>query len=162
MQLSYRRLPLVIPMLLAFGCGPEPVPVPPPGTRTAPATPMAPPTTLSFAPDEPGISDIARVSRYVYREMNTRPECDLVGLPSGRYDYVYDVTVAKARITGARLNGVALVGAVGSQALAPAQWPPALAKRLDCLLPHLKRLELQPVPADGVYAARFVASGPPS
>lgn len=156
MQLPTRRhLPILIPALLALACGPEPVPVPPPAARTGPA----PATTLSFAPDEAGIPEIARVSRYVYREMNARPECDLVGLPSGRYDYVYDVTVSKGRITSARLNGVALLGGGGPQALGPPQWPPALEKRIGCLLPHLKRIEMAPAPADGVYATRFVASG---
>jgi hypothetical protein len=123
---------------------------------------MTPATTLSFAPEEAGISDIARVSRYVYREMNARAECALEALPPGRYDYVYDVTVSKGRITDARLNGVALLGVGGSQALAPPQWPTALEERLGCLLPHLKRVEMGPAPADGVYATRFVAGGPSS
>lgn len=131
--------------------------MPPPGARAAPA----PSTTLSVAPDEAGISDMARVSRYVYREMNTRPECELLGLPSGRYEYVYDVIVARGRIVEARLTGVARLGPTGPQALARAEWPVALAKRLTCLLPHLRRIELAPAPADGAYATRFAASGPP-
>lgn len=148
---------LVASALVSLACGgPAPVPVPPPGAH---ATPAGPPTTLSFAPDEPGITDIARISRYVFREMNARAECALDPLPPGRYDYVYDVTVAKGRITEARLSSVAHVEEAGSHAVAKQQWPPALEKRIACLLPHLKRLEMAPPPADGTYPTRFVAGG---
>jgi len=141
-----------------LGCGgPAPVPVPPPGAH---ATPAAPPTTLSFAPDEAGITDIARVSRYVYREMNARAECALEDLPPGRYDYAYDVTVALGRITEARLASVAHVEDAGPHDVPLDQWPSALQRRLACLLPHLKRVEMAPAPADGVYPTRFAAGGP--
>lgn len=131
----------------------------PPPRAEAPA-PAAPATTLSFDPGEAGISDIARVSRFVFREMNARTECPLEALPPGRYDYVYDVTVAKGRVTAARLASVAHLEAAGSHAVPAEQWPPALDKRLGCLLPHLKKLELSPAPADGTYATRFVAGSP--
>jgi len=138
-------------------------PSPPDGTyptqfvmRASAATPAA----SRPDPTEPGLSDLARVARYLFREMQRREtEC--------RSDNPYADTLAyrlRVRVVGSRFADVELAGArltVGerSTTLEPGEWPVSLSSYVACLRPFLQELEMSPAPADGVYEPEYGLPG---
>jgi hypothetical protein len=114
------------------------------------------------APDADGISDLARISRYVFAEMRARAStCSREPLPPGRFDYTYEVTVRGGRVTRGRLVQVSAATAEGVVTLERSKWPAALETSLNCNLPFLQAMPMKPSPADGVYETLFSGVGPP-
>ena len=151
-------------LLVLGGCRDEPRPAPTTraGSPPAAARPSHPAGQGGAeGPGAAGISDLARISRYVFAEMQARgPSCQKQAFPPGRYDYVYEVTVRGGRVVAGRLAAVSRVTPVGATVLPSAQWPAALSASLACLQPFLEAMPMAPAPADGTYEARFSATGP--
>jgi len=135
---------------LGAGCGT------PPGDRAPAAERPAVARDESFDPQAPGLTDLARLSRYVFREMRRRgEECAPDPAPAGRVDYTLELEVASGRIRAARLATVSAELGGFTAPLLPERWPPGLVASIECLAPHLKALPMPTAPADGVYESRF-------
>jgi hypothetical protein len=168
-----RSATLAVLSLVLAGCsdGDAPRPVsdlasPPPATdtlrplssrETAAAPAAAPPTAPGSDPDdpaEPGISDLARLARYVYRTMQRHEEVCPFGNPfRDRLHFALAVEVSGGRMARVGVGHVGLEPAAGGAArtLKPAQWPRELVAYVACLEPHLKTVAMSPAPADGTY-----------
>jgi len=168
-----RGLMTAIVSLLALaggspGCSrdePRPVPVDAPSAAppfaAIPAHGAPPRPAEAPAPEADGISDLARISRYVFAEMRARAStCQREPLPPGRFDYTYEVTVRGGRVTRGRLVHVSLAAPQGAGTLERSKWPATLETSLTCLLPFLQAMPMKPFPADGVYETRFSGVGP--
>jgi hypothetical protein len=137
-------------LLVAVGActdrdAPRPVPVP----DQAPATAADPDD-----PAEPGISDLARLARYVFRTMQRHEEaCPFDNPLRDPLHFALEIEVKGGRMTrvGVGHVGVEPAGASEARPLAAAQWPRALTTYVTCLEPHLKAVTMAPSPADGVY-----------
>jgi hypothetical protein len=157
-------------LLLAVGCtdrdAPRPVPVPDqePAAGTRPLSSRgAPPPAAAAAPGsavdpddpaEPGIPDLARLARYVFRAMQTHDEvCPFDNPFRDRLHFALETEVKAGRMTRLRLGHVGLEPAAGGEArtLTEAQWPRELTAYVACLAPHLQAVAMAPSPADGVY-----------
>lgn len=146
-------------LLLAalWGCGgrdaARPVPEADVGVATTP-----PPELLGIepagAPDptEPGIPDLARLARYVFREMRRQQAgCSLSNPFHDSLSFALVTEVKGGRIVGARL-GKAVLERGPEELPLPGGIPPAdLVAYVDCLEPQLKAVEMAPAPADGIY-----------
>jgi hypothetical protein len=120
----------------------------------------APTVSPSLDPAEQGLSDLARISRYVFREMRLREAAcrGSTSLP-GRVAYTLVVDVEGGKVTGASIGSAEIEQAGVGTALSEDRWPQGLVEKVDCLRPYLTRMEMAPAPADGRYRARF-AIGP--
>jgi hypothetical protein len=161
MRLLWLLLPLFV---LAVACtdrdAPKPVPVGDAGARTAAPTPPADPDD----PAEQGISDLARLARYVYKAMQSHDEvCPFANPFRDRLHLALAVEVKGGRIARVGLAHVGVEPAGGSEArtLAAAQWPRELTGYVTCLAPHLKAVEMDPSPADGSYEPAYAFGGRP-
>ncbi len=157
-----RPLSILLPLLLLFSCtdrdAPKPVPVPQEGTRAAAPSPPADPDD----PAEPGIGDLPRLARYVFRAMQAHEEvCPFDNPFRERVHFALAVDVKGGRITGVALGNVGVEPAGGAEArtLAKAQWPRELTGYVTCLAPHLEAVEMDPAPADGSYDPAYAFSG---
>ena len=166
---------LILATLLAVACtdrdAPRPVPVPADGppadvsrplsSREAIPTPAAP-TADPDDPAEPGISDLARLARYVFRAMQRHEEvCPFDNPFRDRLHFALDVEVKGGRMTRVGLGHVGLEppGASEARPLAAAQWPPELTGYVACLAPHLQAVAMAPSPADGSYEPAYSYGG---
>jgi hypothetical protein len=130
-----------------------PAPEPPPREPT-------PAAADSFDPQAPGLSDLARLSRYVFREMGRgAARCAPEPVPSGRIGYTLEIEVASGRIASARLATVTAELGGFTAPLLPERWPRELVASVECLEPHLRAISMSTPPADGVYASRFALGG---
>jgi len=158
------RLPLLLALLLlvAVSCtdrdAPKPVPVPDEGTRAA-----APSTTVDpDDPAEPGIGDLARLARYVFKTMQRHEEvCPFANPFRDRLHFALTVEVKGGRMTRVALGhvGVEPAGASEARPLAAAQWPRELTGYVTCLAPHLQAVAMDPAPADGPYEPVYAFGG---
>lgn len=111
----------------------------------------------SVDPAAAGISEIARISRYVFREMSLRQTtCGALPVAPGRFDWTLRVEVKGGRVADVRLSNAAVVQGGLARPLASAEWPAGLRARVDCLSPYLRAMDMAPAPADGVYESRFL------
>jgi len=120
-------------------------------------------------PAEAGISDLARLARYVFRTM--RRHVGICPFDSPLRDplhFALEIEVKGGRMTrvGVGHVGVEPAGAGEARTLAAAQWPLALTAYVACLEPHLKAVTMAPSPTDGVYEPVYSfggrATGPPA
>ncbi len=101
-------------------------------------------------PAEPGISDLARLARYVFRTMQRHEEAWPFDNPLREpLHFALEIEVKGGRMTAAS----------EARTLAAAQWPPALTTYVTCLEPHLKAVTMAPSPADGVYEPVYSFGG---
>jgi hypothetical protein len=167
-------LRLVFFLLAAVACtdrdAPRPVPVPdqdsaadatrPLSSREAPPPPAGAPAgaaPVAVDPDdpaEPGIPDLARLARYVFRAMQRHEDvCPFDNPFRDKLHFALEIEVKAGRMTRVGLGHVGLeAGAPGeARTLAEAQWPRELTAYVACLAPHLQAVAMAPSPADGVY-----------
>jgi len=157
------RRSLILLTLLTVACtdrdAPRPVPVPDQGAA-APAPPAA-----AIDPDdpaEPGISDLARLARYVFRTMQRHEQvCPFDNPFRDRLHFALAIEVRGGRMARVGLGHVGLEPAAGGEArtLTQAQWPRELTGYLTCLAPHLQAVAMAPSPADGSYEPVYSFGG---
>jgi hypothetical protein len=161
-----RRAVILATLLVALACtdrdAPKPVPVP--DERAAAAAP--PPATVDpDDPAEPGISDLARLARYVFKTMQGHEEICPFGNPfRDRLHFALAIEVRGGRMTRVGLGHVGLEPATGGEArtLAQSQWPRELTRYVTCLAPHLQAVAMAPSPTDGSYEPVYSFSANPA
>lgn len=158
MPLAARLTGVIVAVAALPGCDTRP-PMPPPAVLSQAPTPTTTAAAASLDPSEPGISDLARLARHVFKVMAARQrECAIKGLPPGRLSYQIDVEVREGRIAAASLGGVSAMSSREPVPLARPDWPVPILEFVRCLEPHLVGLALAPAPADGAYPARFLTT----
>src|SRR5512134_1503464 len=144
---SPKRVALALALLSACGGGPpppEPVPIEAPANQAlAPLSSHGTPpqeapraATRVERPDpaEAGISDLARLARYVFREMGAREEsCRLLNPFHERLGFVLRIEVKQGRMRSVALSSARLERDGGPSELPEAQWPQALRSYVACL-----------------------------
>ena len=177
------RSPLAVALalcLLAAGCtdrdAPRPVPVPDrdvaDGSRPLSSRETLPPPAAAPAaavdpddPAEPGIPDLARLARYVFKAMQRHEKiCPLENPFRDRLHFAFEIDVKAGRMTRAGLGRAGHGGEAGGEPhdIPRAQWPPELTGYVACLEPHLKAVVMAPSPADGTYEPVYTFSGNPA
>jgi hypothetical protein len=166
-----RRLLLPLPLLLAVSCSdrdaPKPVPVPDEDVSASLPGPGAAPVPGAVAADpddpaEPGISDLARLARYVFKTMQRHDEvCPFANPLPDRLHFTLSLDVKGGRIARVGLGYVTVepAGASEPRSLAEARWPRELTAYVECLAPHLRALSMDPAPADGSYEPAYAYGG---
>jgi hypothetical protein len=157
-----------VALALAFGlglaaCRERAHDAPPPAVAARPAGPPAvAATTDPNDPSEPGISDLARLARYVFSTMQRHEDvCPLQNPFRDTLHFAFAIEVAGGRMTRVGLGEVAVDGSAGKRSLRQAQWPDALVGYVTCLAPHLQGLVMSPAPADGAYEPVYSFGGQP-
>ena len=164
-------------LLLAAACtdrdAPRPVPVPdrdPAADATRPLSsresipPVAAPGPAVDPddPTEPGISDLARLARYVFRTMQRHDEvCPFENPFRDRLHFALEIEVKTGQMTRVGLGHVGLQPETAGEAkaLAEAKWPRELTTYVACLAPHLQAVAMTPSPADGSYEPGYTFGG---
>jgi hypothetical protein len=128
------------------------------------AIPPAPPSAAVDPDDpaEPGISDLARLARYVFKTMQRHEEvCPFDNPFRERLHFALAIDVKGGRMTRVGLGhvGVEPEAARSTRTLAEAQWPRELTGYVACLAPHLQAVAMAPSPADGSYEPEYSFSG---
>jgi len=155
-----RLVSLVAVAVLTACSGPAPQPGTDPGSR--PGVPATPGAADEWGLSDPGTPNLARVSRYVYRELTLRrDECGTGRQLKLPVDYRIEMQLSGGRIVEATLVAVDLHVGAARQPIPRERWPPGLAQESDCMRPYLRELLIRPIPADGVYVARFSAGPMP-
>jgi len=167
-------------LLLAAGCtdrdAPRPVPVPdrdvadgsrPLSSREALPPPFPAPGAAVDPddPTEPGIPDLARLARYVFKTMQRHEEiCPLENPFRDRLHFALEIEVKAGRMTRVGLGHVGLEPETAGEAktLAEPQWPRELTAFATCLAPHLQAVVMAPAPADGSYEPVYSYRGQPA
>ena len=154
-------------LVLAISCtdrdAPKPVPVPEEGSRGAAPSPRAAasPSADPDDPAEPGIGDLPRLARYVFRTMQAHQEvCPFDNPFRERLHFALAIDVKGGRIARVGLGhvGVEPAGA-DARTLARAQWPRELTGYVTCIGPHLQATDMAPAPADGSYEPAYAFGG---
>jgi len=103
-------------------------------------------------PAEPGLPDLVRLARYVFREMRRQQAvCSLSNPFPDSLSFVLVTEVKGGRIVGVRL-GKAVLERGQEELPLPGGIPPnELVAYVDCLQPLLGAVEMAPAPADGTY-----------
>jgi hypothetical protein len=168
------RALILATLLAAVACSdrdaPRPVPVPdatPDATRPLSSRETIPPAPPSAAvdpddPAEPGISDLARLARYVFQAMQRHEEVCPFGNPlRDRLHFALAIEVRGGRMAQVGLGhvGVEPEPAGSARMLAEARWPRELTGYVACLAPHLRAVTMAPAPADGAYEPEYSFSG---
>jgi len=166
----------VVLCLLAVGCtdrdAPRPVPVPD-QERAADATrPLSGRETLPSSapgsavdpddPAEPGIPDLARLARYVFKTMQRHEEvCPFENPLREPLHFALEIEVKKGRMARVGLGHIGLEAEAAGKArtLAESQWPRELTAYVACLAPHLQAVAMAPSPADGAYEPVYSFGG---
>jgi hypothetical protein len=115
-------------------------------------------------PAEPGIPDLARLARYVYKTMQRHEEvCPLENPFRDRLHFALEIEVKAGRMTRVGLGHVGLEPEAAGEAktLAEPQWPRELTAFATCLAPHLQAVAMAPAPADGSYGPVYSYRGQP-
>jgi hypothetical protein len=111
-------------------------------------------------PTEDGISDLARLARYVFREMQAREaSCRLDNPFHERLAFTLRIPVERGRMRTVSLASARLERPGGPNTLAAAEWPQALTGYVACLEPFLTAIAMRPAPADGSYDAEYSFGG---
>ena len=155
---------MVLALALALGpaaCSDRAGPPPAAGSRSAAPPPVAA-TADPNDPAEPGISDLARLARYVFSTMQRHEDvCPLQNPFRDTLHFAFAIEVAGGRMTRVGLGEVAVEGSAGKRSLRQAQWPDALVGYVTCLAPHLQGVVMSPAPADGAYEPAYSFAGQP-
>jgi hypothetical protein len=174
--------PLLTLLLFSFSAAactdrdaPRPVPVPGREAAAGPARPLSsretlpppvPATTVDpDDPAEPGISDLARLARYVFKTMQQHEEvCPFDNPFRDRLHFALAIEVKGGRMTRVGLGHAGLEPGAGGETrtLAEVQWPRELTAYVTCLGPHLGALAMAPAPVDGTYDPVYTFAGRPT
>jgi hypothetical protein len=170
-----RHLALVSLLSVIPACtdrdAPRPVPVPTgeagAGTRPLSSRESLPPPAVDpNDPAEPGIPDLARLARYVFRTMQRHEDvCPVENPFRDRLHFAFEIEVKGGRMTRVALGQVAHGGEAngeGAHAVPEAQRPRELTAYAACLAPHLEAVVMAPAPADGTYEPVYSFSGNPA
>ena len=168
---------VLLALLLTAACtdrdAPRPVPVPERGvadtarpfsSREAASTPAPAAAADADDPAEPGISDLARLARYVFKTMQSHEEvCPFDNPFRDRLEVALAIEVKGGRVTRVGLGHVGLEAEArgAARTLAEAQWPRDLTAYVTCLGPHLGAVTMAPAPADGAYEPVYTFAGRP-
>jgi hypothetical protein len=107
-------------------------------------------------PTEPGIGDLPRLARYVFRVMGSHDEVCAFDNPfPDRVHFALDLEVRGGRIVRVGIGHAGLEGKGGVRSLAPSDWPRELREYVFCLTPHLEEVVMDPSPADGAYGPAY-------
>lgn len=141
----------------------EPRPTAAPPERDARPTDTRPVATRPLPPGEPdpaetGITDLARLARYVFREMQVAESiCPFVNPLHDPLAFAFHVEVADQRMSHVHL---AWAGVRAGEELQPLREPPAeLTAYVECLAPRLEAARMDPAPADGEYQPEYSYPG---
>jgi hypothetical protein len=119
-----------------------------PTPRAAPALPPGVPD-----PAEPGISNLARVARYVFREMRlAEDECPFVNPLPDALSFAFHIEIRDGRVADAHL---AWAGVRHGDEIHRIEAPPELTAYAECLEPRLEAVAMAPAPADGTYRPEY-------
>jgi len=173
-----RKLALTLSLAVVFGCSDAPPrPVATPAPRAAQDAVLAPlssrsgslptaaPTSAPAAvdrpdPTEPAIPDLARVARYVFREMGAPAgNCALANPLHDPLAFTLRIAVRRGRIASVTLASARVERGGAPQALAQPEWPRELRDYVACLEPGLRALRMDPAPADDTYDAEYSFPG---
>jgi hypothetical protein len=112
-------------------------------------------------PAEPGIPDLARLARYVFREIRANEEaCSFANPLHDDISFAFHIEVQGGRMTTAHL---AWIGTrVGEEVRPLPAAPPELVAYVECLRPLLQAVRMDPTPADGVYQPEYSYPGHPT
>jgi hypothetical protein len=116
-------------------------------------------------PAEPGIPDLARLARYVFKTMQRHEDvCPFDNPFRDRLRFAIGIEVKKGRMTGVGLGHVGFgpEAAGESRPLAEGQRPRELKAYVACLAPHLRAVTMAPAPADGTYEPVYSFSANPA
>jgi hypothetical protein len=103
-------------------------------------------------PAEPGISDLARLARHVFRTMQQHDAaCPVANRYRDTLHFAFAIGVAGGRMTSVGLVQVAFEGPKGQRPLPQTMWPRELTAYVACLEPALKAVVMSPAPADARY-----------
>ena len=133
-----------------------------PVAPTPPPPPTASPVLPSGAPDpaEAGISDLARVARYVFREMRMgQYVCSFTNPLRDPISFALHIEARGGRMTEVHLAWAGVRHAEDMHRLQPP--PPELGAYVECLTPGLQALVMDPAPADGTYQPEYSYPGLP-
>jgi len=137
----------------------------PPDVRAVMETPPPAPAVGALPaglpdPAEAGISDLARLARYVFREMQRHEQaCALTNPFHDTLAFTIEIEVKGGRIVSARVGEAALERS-GERVPVPGGTPPAeLVAYVGCLRPVLEGIPMAPAPADGVYRPEYAYPG---
>jgi hypothetical protein len=140
---------------------------PPPPVPVASATP--PPAAAgpidAVDPAEPGISDLARLARYVFRTMQRHEDvCPFENPFRDQVHFALAVEVKAGRMARVSLGHLGHAPEGGGQAhpVPREQFPPELMRYVSCLEPHLEAVVMSPSPADGAYEPAYSFPGNPA
>jgi hypothetical protein len=123
-----------------------------PGTATATPDPDD--------PAEPGISDLARLARYVFRVMGQHEEiCPFDNPFRDRLHFALEVQVRAGRMTRVDVGNAGIETGAEVRSLDRSQWPRELVDYVACIAPHLESVAMNPSPADGTYEPVYTFSG---
>jgi len=127
----------------------------------APTPTPAPPSLLPpGAPDpsEAGISDLARLARYVFREMRVaQGVCSFVNPLRDPVSFALHIEVRAGRMTEVHLAWAGVRHADDIHRLEPP--PPELRAYVECLTPRLQAVAMEPAPVDGTYQPEYSYPG---
>ena len=111
-------------------------------------------------PGEPAISDLARLARYVFREMRSGDvACSFVNPLHDPVSFAFHIEVNEGRMTTVHLAWVG--NRVGEEIRPLPAAPPELTAYAECLRPALEAVRMDPAPADGVYQPEYSYPGHP-
>ncbi|MCG6926936.1 MAG: hypothetical protein LJF30_16720 [Acidobacteria bacterium] len=133
-----------------------------PVAPTPPPAPTAPSALPPGAPDpaEAGISDLARVARYVFREMRMgQYVCSFTNPLRDPVSFAFHIEAQGGRMTKVHLAWAAVQHAQDRHRLEPP--PPELSGYVECLTPRLQAVVMDPAPADGTYQPEYSYPGVP-
>lgn len=156
--------PLALILALA-ACGDRDAPRRVNSLGSPPSSAAPPPAAASADPDdpaEPGISDLTRLARYVFRTMRDHEAvCPIENQYRDTLHFAFAVDVAGGRMTRVGLAEVGFEGPSGPHSLPKAVWPRELVGYVGCLAPHLEAVQMRPAPADGGYQPFYSFAGRP-
>jgi len=131
-----------------------PVTLPP--SASAPSARALPPGVPN--PAEENISGLARVARYVFREMRLAEEaCPFTNPLHDPLSFVFHIEVQGGRMTEVHLSTAGR--RVGQEIESLGVAPPELVAYAACLKPRLAAVEMDPAPPDGPYQPEYSYPG---